>query len=309
MTLVNGPMRADPAPVTVVTGYARSGKTSVLRHLLHETRGIRVAVMVRDPAALDVHPDLVVERRPDAVRLASGSVCCRLTAGPRRLLAELESWAGRMDHVILEARATEDPGRLSHLAHTPGYALDGVITVADAEAVRAEASKPRRGEQVLRQLRIGHLVVLNKIDLVSPLEHESIVDWLHEVVPEVRLVETVHGQIAPALALGHHDPEPMAETAYSAWTWFTVDPLERSKFMWWLASLPRGVLRAEGTLYLRDDPTRRYRFRLIGSRWTIEREASWGSEPPYTRLVVLGAAGAWDQAWMDVLAAERLIRG
>jgi G3E family GTPase len=178
--------------------------------------------------------------------------------------------------------------------------------VADAEAIRAKATERRKGEQVLRQLRTGDLVVLNKVDLLSPLERESIVDWLHEIAPEARLVETVHGRLAPALALGHHDAEAGPGTPYSAWTWLTVDPVDHGSFMRWLASLPRGVLRAEGVLYLKHDPAHRYRFHLIGARWTLQREAPWGAELPFTRLTVLGPPGAWDGAWMDVLAAERL---
>lgn len=308
---MNGLLRPAPAPapVTVVTGHVGAGKTSMLRHLLQEVRRVRVAVLVRDPAALDVGADLVAERRGDAVRLATGPVCCRRTASVRRLLAELEDWVGRLDHVVLEARGAEDTGRLTHDASAPGYLLDGIITVVDAEAVRAEASRRRGGERILRRLRTSDLVVVNKIDLLSPLERESIVDWLHEVAPEARLVETVHGRLAPALTLGRHDPEAMPGAPYSAWTWLTVDPLERGSFARWVAALPRGVLRAEGTLYLRHDPAHRYRFRLMGARWTIRREAPWGHERPFTRLIVLGPAGAWDGAWMDVLVVERLVRG
>jgi G3E family GTPase len=308
VTLVNGVMSATPALVTVIAGHAGAGKTTVLRHLLHEIHGVRVAVLVRDPAALETGVEPLARHGQDAIVLGNGSVCCRLTAGVRRTLSELERWAGHMDHVVLESPGSEDPGRLARYVIEPQYSLDGTIIIADVEAVRAEASQRTRGGRVLRQLRAGDVVVLNKIDLVSPVERESIVDWLHEVVPEARLVEAVHGRLPTALVLGHHDPAA-AGTHYAAWSWRFAEPLGREKFARWVSSLPRDVLRAFGTLYLRHDPTHRYRFRLLGARWTIQRGEPWDREPPGNRLMVLGPVGAWDSAWMDALAAERLKRG
>jgi G3E family GTPase len=118
----------------------------------------------------------------------------------------------------------------------------------------------------------------------------------------------VHGRLPPALVLGLHEPDA-AGRLYAAWTWRAAEPLGREKFARWVSALPRDVVRAFGTLHLRHDPAHRYQFRLLGARWKAQRGEPWDRDPPGNRVTVLGPVGAWDSAWMDALAAERLKGG
>jgi hypothetical protein len=85
--------------------------------------------------------------------------------------------------------------------------------------------------------------------------------------------------------------EPQSDTDFRAWQLTTARLIERTSFRDWANALPFGVVRGDGVLQLRHDPTHRYRFTLCGARWWLEREGAWVG-PQVSSISLVGLAGA-----------------
>ena len=72
---VNPPTRL---PVTIITGFLGSGKTTLVNHILAEQRGLRIAVMVNEIGELAIDNELIVAAADDMVELSNGCVCCSI---------------------------------------------------------------------------------------------------------------------------------------------------------------------------------------------------------------------------------------
>ena len=106
------------------------------------------------------------------------------------------------EHIIVEASGVADPLKIGQYGHLPGFRLDGVIVLADAETVRRRAQDKYVGRTIIRQLRGADLLILTKPDLVIDVDRDAVRGWLRAVAPNAALMESRYGAIPPALVLG-----------------------------------------------------------------------------------------------------------
>ncbi|HEX2219640.1 MAG TPA: GTP-binding protein [Gemmatimonadales bacterium] len=304
-----------PVPVTIVGGYLGAGKTTLVNHLLEQAGGRRVAVIVNDfgqvPYARSQPRNACIE-----VRLSRGCICCRATTDFIMALTQVRRRRPRPDHVLVEAGSACDLTAVAESARLHGLHVEATVVVADAEAIHAQAVHPRSGRRVLRQLLAADLVVLNKVELLSQPERRSVHDWLAGLIPRARVVEVSYGRVPIPLILdrtpGGTPKEPgrrlaAAEPELVFWNWSRPQAFDAGAFRWWAASLPEGVLRGTGLVHFADDPGRRQRFQLVGSRWSVSRSGPWGAESPNSALTLIGHAGAFDPALLDVRIASCVV--
>ena len=309
-------------PYTIIGGYLGAGKTTLLNHLLHNNHGLRLAVLVNDFGDINIDADLVVNNDGETINLASGCICCSLADGFMLALARLREHADRIDHIIVEASGVSDPVKIGQYGAILRYALDGVIVLADAEQIREKAANKYVGETVIRQLRGADLLVLNKIDLVTPAQLDEVHDWLSETAPGIRIVEAVNGEVPPAILLGAHmDVTPSTSAAagqelvhthdhdhlssYVTRSFTSHTALPEDALRAFMDALPDGVLRAKGFVRLADDPERAYILQLVGRRWQLAPGEPWDARTPVTRLVVIGLPGSIDEeAWRRLLRSD-----
>lgn len=213
-------------PVTVLSGFLGAGKTTLLNYILANREGLRVAVIVNDMSEINIDAQLV--RRGDAalsrvdeqlVEMTNGCICCTLREDLLREVAQLAN-QGRFDYLVIESSGISEPlpvaetftfaaqdGRgLSEIA-----ALDTLITVVDARNLMAEingiATLAERGIGVsagddrsiahllVDQIEFANVLVLNKIDLVTPAELTQIEALLRKLNPNARLVHAHYGRV------------------------------------------------------------------------------------------------------------------
>jgi cobalamin biosynthesis protein CobW len=219
-------------PATVITGFLGAGKTSLLRHLVANANGRRLALVINEFGELGVDREILLGcgiencREDDVIELANGCICCTVADDFLPTLEKLLDRPDPPDHILIETSGLALPKPLVRAFAWPEVkarvTIDGVIAVVDAAAVAAGrfASDPaalaaqRAADPALDhdnpleevfedQLGAADLVVLNKTDLLAA-------DALHAVERALsrqkraatKLIAASHGVVAPALLLG-----------------------------------------------------------------------------------------------------------
>jgi G3E family GTPase len=309
-------------PVTVIGGYLGAGKTTLLNHILRNNKGIRFAVLVNDFGSINIDIDLIESQDGDTINLANGCICCSLAGGFGTAMISIRDRADLPDRVLIEASGVSDPFKIAQYAHLPGFHLDSVIVLADAEFIQKRAADKYIGRQVIQQLKSADLLLLNKVDLVSDEKRTEVKNWLQTLIPDIRMLEVNQGQAPVSLLFGeglpllleesekrveldedaqheNHEHEHHHEHDYVTWSYIGSNPLDGTKFRALIAGLDAGILRGKGFLYLLDDPSAQYVFQLVGKRWSIERGEAWKDHEPKTQIVLIGLAGSLDGTALD----------
>ena len=215
-------------PVTLVTGFLGSGKTTLAKRALENRRSLRVAAAVNDFAAVNVDARLV--RRATEVtmngsgngrdgggnasssssgavqvtELTNGCLCCTLRDDLEKGVVELlnadadGSHLGLFDYLLIETSGLVDPGEVvSRLDRNFGALtrarLDGVVCVVDAETA-ADGGPLVEREVWDAQLACADIVLLNKIDLLQGEEERlrNAKDLVASKAPGARVIECVN---------------------------------------------------------------------------------------------------------------------
>lgn len=233
-------------PVTVLSGYLGSGKTTMMNHVLQNKKDLRVAVIVNDMSEINIDAELIangsgISRTEEKfVELSNGCICCTLRED---LLQEVERLAklGNIDYILIESTGISEPipvaQTFSYLDEELGidltkfFQLDTMVTVVDAhrfwhdfqsgesllerkEAV-GELDERDVADLLIDQIEFCDVLVVNKCDLVSVEELERLERILRALQPEAKLIRTTNGVLDPVdiLNTGRFDFERVSESA------------------------------------------------------------------------------------------------
>ena len=294
-----------PIPLTVIGGFLGAGKTTLLNHLLRARMDRRIAVLVNDFGAINIDIDLIESRTADRINLANGCVCCSIADGLMQALLELRRRPDPPEHIIIEASGVADPWKIAQFGLAGrSYQLDGVIVLIDAETVREQTADPYIGETIQQQLKAADILLLNKCDLVSDTQKQSLFDWLAQLSPRSQIIETIQAEVAPELLLGLLTERPettIADHAHSherqfqRWSFSAERPFQTEAFEALLNNqLPDGILRAKGWVWLDETPGERTLLQLVGKRWRRLPDRAWkDSETPRSVFVILAVPGSF----------------
>ncbi|MCI1777121.1 MAG: GTP-binding protein [Paenibacillus lautus] len=216
-------------PVTVLSGYLGSGKTTVLNHVLHNREGLKVAVIVNDMSEVNIDADLVrgegsLSRTDEKlVEMSNGCICCTLREDLVQEVQKLAQ-ANRFDYILIESTGISEPVPVAQTFVYPDEVsgvqlsdlarLDCMVTVVDANRFWKDFSsgqslldrKEALGEEDTRevvdllidQVETCDVLLLNKCDLVSEDELAKVDGILRKLQPSAKIIRTVKGQVAPA---------------------------------------------------------------------------------------------------------------
>lgn len=280
---------ADPGiPVTVVGGYLGAGKTTLLNRVLRDAGGRRLAVLVNDFGDVNIDAEWIAQRTDDTIDLTNGCVCCSLAQGFAQALFELRERAQPPEHVLVEVSGVGDPERASRYARLPGYKLDGVVVVVDAESARAKAGDRYVGETVLAQIAAADLLLVNKIDCVDDATLADLHAWLAECAPRAKRIEACRADVPLAwlvgfergpladnahAALADDDERPPAHGGVRTFRFELRRPLELATLHAALEALPESVLRAKG--FADDGSGERRLVQVVGRRVESSHAGPW----------------------------------
>jgi cobalamin biosynthesis protein CobW len=219
-------------PCTIVTGFLGAGKTTLVRHVLQNANGRRLAIIVNEFGDVGIDGEILKGCGDEAcpedriVELANGCICCTVADDFVPALSRLLDHANPPDHIVIETSGLALPKPLVQAFNWPEIAsrvtVDGVIAVIDGAAVAGgrfaddpEAVARQRAEDAALdhdnpleevyedQLLCADLIVMNKIDLMSEAERARVTREIKSAVPRaVKVVEAEGGRLEPAILLG-----------------------------------------------------------------------------------------------------------
>ncbi|HEX2939808.1 MAG TPA: cobalamin biosynthesis protein CobW [Rhodopila sp.] len=219
-------------PCTIVTGFLGAGKTTLIRHLLENPRGKRLAVVVNEFGDVGIDVDILrgcgIPECEDAaiVELANGCLCCTVADDFVPALDSLLSLPAPPDHILIETSGLALPKPLVQAFHWPAIrgrvTVDGVVAVvdgtalaegrvaADLDALQAQrAADPalEHGnpvEEVFEdQIACADMVVLSKADMLDTTGLERARTAVMRALPRAAgLVVSQAGRVDPAVLLG-----------------------------------------------------------------------------------------------------------
>ena len=219
-------------PATIVTGFLGAGKTTLIRNLLTNANGKRIALIVNEFGDMGfdgslvngcADPDCAAE---EVVELTNGCICCTVADDFLPTMEMLLARDNPPEHIVIETSGLALPQPLvrafSWPSVKPKVTVDGVVTVLDAAALAEgrialdeEALAAQRAadealdhdspvEELFHdQLRCADLVVLNKADLISEEALKQVHDKIAvDVRPAVHVVTSENGTLPIEVLLG-----------------------------------------------------------------------------------------------------------
>lgn len=239
-------MTQKQVPVTVLSGYLGSGKTTVLNHVLNNRQGLKVAVIVNDMSEVNIDAALVrgeanLSRTEEKlVELSNGCICCTLRDD---LMQEIEKLVneGKYDYILIESTGISEP---VPVAQTFTYAdeesgidltrlarLDCLVTVVDANRFwhdfgsgqslldrnQATGDEDTRDvvDLLIDQIETCDVLLLNKCDLVDETELNKLEGIIRKLQPNAKIIRTENGQVnaSEILNTGRFDFEKVSMSA------------------------------------------------------------------------------------------------
>jgi len=223
---------SEKIPVTVITGFLGSGKTTLVRHLLGHAQGKRIALIINEFGDIGVDKEVLAGcgdetcREEDMIELANGCICCTVADDFIPTMKTLLERDERPDHIVIETSGLALPQPLIRAFNWPEIktevTIDGVVTVVDAAALAEgrfasdeEAVDAQRkadsmldhetplGELFKDQLVSADLIIVNKAQLVSDADLAAVDEVIQrEARPGTATLRGSPDGLAPEILLG-----------------------------------------------------------------------------------------------------------
>ena len=213
-------------PVTVLSGFLGAGKTTLLNHVLHNKKGLKVAVIVNDMSEVNIDAQFIENENTlsrteeKLVEMSNGCICCTLRED---LMVEVEKLAkqNKFDYLLIESTGISEPipvaqtftfesedGKidLSRFSY-----IDTMVTVVDAfnflkdfssadylltrELTNIEGDDRTIVNLLTDQIEFANVIILNKIDLVSEDQLEVLRAIITKLNPEASIITTEKSKV------------------------------------------------------------------------------------------------------------------
>jgi G3E family GTPase len=195
---------ASLIPVTVLTGFLGSGKTTVLNHLLRQDGMEGVVAVINEFGEVGLDHLLVETSQERLALLDNGCVCCSVREDLVTLLGQLLSREADgvippIRRVLIETTGLADPVPVLHTLMTAPdvaakYRIDGVAVTVDG--VNGLGSIDQHAEAV-KQIAVADRILLTKADLIGDRQRTRLEARINQINPTAPIIQVDHGLVAP----------------------------------------------------------------------------------------------------------------
>jgi G3E family GTPase len=218
------PVIEKSTPLSVITGFLGSGKTTTLSHLLADPRMNKAAVIINEFGEMGLDHLLVARPREDVILLANGCLCCTVRGDLVDTLSELFVARARgeimdFDRILVETTGLADPVPVLRTAHfDPDLGgllhLENVITTVDAlHGLEQIGSHP----ECVKQICTADTVLITKTDLVDRAQIKRLRAVIDELNPGVEQIEVLNGKVLPERLFDALNPQALQAARLPKW--------------------------------------------------------------------------------------------
>jgi len=215
-------------PVTVLSGFLGTGKTTLLNHILHNKVNLRVAVIVNDMSEINIDAKMIQNEQilsrteEKLVEMSNGCICCTLRED---LMVEVEKLAkeNRFDYLLIESTGIGEPipvaQTFTFVDEENGIDLsrfsyiDTMVTVVDCfnfsndfgssellidrELTDMEGDFRTIVNLLTEQIEFANVIVLNKVDLIEKQHLGVLKATIKKLNPKAKIIESTFGKVDP----------------------------------------------------------------------------------------------------------------
>ncbi|PYF04689.1 CobW family GTP-binding protein [Ureibacillus chungkukjangi] len=248
--------------VYLFSGFLGSGKTSMLTNVLKQfkEKGLKPAVIMNELGKLPFDSQAVDEEIP-LKEMLEGCICC---SGAEKTEAQIQSLLAdnEFDVLIIETTGAAHPVEALDAVYSPLFAeslnIKGIVTVADSKLWLDRSSlTPQVRSLFIEQIRHAHLLLANKMDLLTEAEQAKVVFEMQGVNPNAFILQTTNGKVPlklleglQATAQASKDDIQAAKIGKHLHLSSRLVELKQSfsqeQFEEWVRSMPSSVYRIKG---------------------------------------------------------------
>lgn len=208
-------------PVTIITGYLGSGKTTVMNELLRNKGSEKIAVIINDMGSINIDASLikstnVAQHDVSMVELSNGCICCTLQDA---FMNQINNIADNKDveKILVEASGISDPSAIAagfieyqRMGLSKNVYLDSIVCVADADRIYTEFLDDLKGSDslyadqdpdiinlVIDQIEFCSTILLNKCDLLSADKIEQVYKTIRTLQKDADIIQCIQGKVNP----------------------------------------------------------------------------------------------------------------
>ncbi len=248
--------------VYLFSGFLGSGKTSMLTDVIRQfkEKGLKPAVIMNELGKLPFDSQAVEEDVP-LKEMLEGCICC---SGSEKTEAQIQSLLAdsQFDVLIIETTGAAHPVEALDAVYSPLFAeqlnIKGIVTVADSKLwMDRESLTPQVRSLFLEQIRHAHLLLANKMDLLTEGEQAKVVFEMQSVNPNAFILQTTNGRVPLQLLENLQATAPIAkDDIHSAKLGSHLhlssrlielnSSFSQEQFEGWVRSLPSTIYRMKG---------------------------------------------------------------
>ncbi len=214
-------MAKQVVPITLLTGYLGSGKTTLVNHILSNKKGLKIAVIVNDIGEVNIDASLiqkggvVTQKDESLVALQNGCICCTLKTDLIKQITDITE-TNKFDYIVIEASGICEPfpiantivsiSNMARKYHLPDICrLDCVATVVDALRISKEFSNGSDltkevdeediANLVIQQIEFCDVIILNKVSEVSADELNAVKAVVKKLQPHAEIIEADYAKV------------------------------------------------------------------------------------------------------------------
>jgi G3E family GTPase len=328
---------AEPTPVSIVTGFLGSGKTTFIQKVLRDSRFARTAVIVNEFGEVGLDHDVLASSSDALIQLSTGCLCCAIWSDLIETLLDLHRRRAdgevNFERIIIETSGLADPvpilqSLMTDKAVATQFNLDRVLTLVDA--VHGPATVTTHVE-ARRQIAVADRILVTKTDVTEP--SAALLDELRALNPNAPHAFAVHdavtldwlvefdssrdaGRAAEILVL--RDSAPRHTSGLETIAFASVSPIPALALTLFLQALVDHagdrLLRVKGLIKVAEMPDQPALVHGVQHVFAApEWLEAWPSHEQHTRIIFIGAsiprrwpARLLEAVTEDVLEAQRL---
>jgi G3E family GTPase len=306
-------------PVTIITGFLGSGKTTLVNNLIKKYTKTKFAVIENEFGEIGIDGGLISGNAEGIFELANGCICCTLSDDFYMTLSTLMESEYTYEHLVVETTGIADPLSvvrlfLSNEEIQQHFKIDSVICVADAPILEELIEEM---PEIRRQIAVSDTILLNKSDLTSGVYIREAMKILNDINPMAQKFSTAYSDVTELHLLNtdsyaSHSVEQsvvkllqkskpagllrskslqLHSTDFYSEAFIIHSPFRFDAFSVWMKNYlyfnERTVLRAKGILAFSGHPGK-YIFHAVFGAYMLEEGNEWGEEIPVSKLVFIG---------------------